>query len=58
MVPRSRELDVSLGGGLENCVEDLKGGITDKTKVNEAAGYHPRRQLLYGDCKSFGNPSE
>jgi hypothetical protein len=38
---------VTFGGALEDCVEDLSGGITDKKKVNEAAGCRPRGLPFY-----------
>jgi len=36
---------------LHDCVQDLIGGITDKTGMNEAAGRILWQLLLYGDCK-------
>ena len=33
--------------------QDAGGGITDKIKMNEAAGWRPGRFLLYGDSKRF-----
>jgi hypothetical protein len=34
-------------------VQDFGIGITDKIKMNEAAGWGVRRFLLYGDSKWF-----
>ena len=38
---------------LRECIQDTVSGITDKIKMNEAAGWRPGRFLLYGDSKRF-----
>ncbi len=52
VVPRrSKQLDIGFWSTLQNSVEGLSVGITDKTRMNEAAGCLPQRLLLYGDSK-------
>ena len=38
---------------LRECIQDTVTGITDKIKMNEAAGWRSGRFLLYGDSKRF-----
>jgi hypothetical protein len=40
---------------VQDYIQDEGIGITDKIKMNEAAGWALRRFLLYGDSKGFGS---